>query len=319
MKDGQSYDSGVALADTRHLLERQSLCGGLIRARYPGYYAVLIGLVVVAIGLLDWWTGADVSLALVYIVLVAAAGWFIGRNSALALSALAGLAWFAADFVLREPGYLPVSTWNAVTRLGIFAGSGLVMDVLRREREKLCLLLDRLAALHEREATNARTDVLTGLHNGRSFYEALEREWARFIRHGQPVSLAFIDVDNFKSINDQHGHEQGDVLLQRLAKSLVESVRQEDITGRLGGDEFAVLLPGSSADDALGIMERYQVRVRSIAQEYPGSELGVSVGIAAASKHLDGSRALVKAADAIMYHVKASGKSGIAVDACTEG
>ncbi|MCU0664244.1 MAG: GGDEF domain-containing protein [Myxococcota bacterium] len=282
--------------------------------RFPLRTAIVGVFLVLIIGILDYYTGANVSLALLYLLPVTAAGWFVGRRVALLLAALAAVAWFVPDYLLHDAGYLPVSFWNAVTIFCIFGGMGLVMTVLREERDRLRVSLERLADLAEREAHAARTDPLTGLQNARAFHESLERAWAGFLRHGQPLALAFIDLDNFKIINDRHGHAAGDELLDRLANELHSTVRKEDIAGRLGGDEFAVLLPGATIDSSRQVMRRFQERVQTIADDFAESGLGVSIGLAAATPQMESSQQLLKAADLAMYQVKASGKDGMAVD-----
>lgn len=318
--DTTELPSGVGdFPETLAAPDRRRLRESTFAKRSSPLVAFLFGLLIVGIGVLDWWTGTEVSLALLYLVPVASSGWLLGKNQALVLAVIAAATWFAADYVLHDPGYFPISLWNGVTRFGIFGGMGVVMAMLRKEREQLCASLDRLSRFYDREEKNVRTDALTGLHNSWSFFEALEREWARFIRLGEPVSLAFIGVDNFRSVNDKLGHAMADTLLRQLSTSLVESVRKEDFTGRLGGDQFAVLLPGVGVDEARRVVERYQDRVTVIAEEYPGFDLGVSVGIAGACKAFDCSRTFLRAADDAMYQVKASGKSGVAVDYCNEG
>jgi diguanylate cyclase (GGDEF)-like protein len=122
--------------------------------------------------------------------------------------------------------------------------------------------------------TLARTDDLTGLPNRRHLNEQLSRELARARQHGQPLSLLLLDLDNFKQINDSHGHHAGDCALQQIADILSQTLRQQDLAARLGGDEFALLLPGTDSDQA-GIVS---ARLTEAVQR--STEIHISTGIA---------------------------------------
>lgn len=127
----------------------------------------------------------------------------------------------------------------------------------------------------------AGTDDLTGLANRRSFHEALHRYAAAAERHAMPLSLLLLDIDDFKEINDKHGHESGDEALRSFASALSSRVRESDIVARIGGDEFAILLPQTNSDEAASLARDLAAQVR-----YPGAipfSLGVSVGVATCS------------------------------------
>jgi len=113
-----------------------------------------------------------------------------------------------------------------------------------------------VALLHQEAKTAAIYDSLTGVHNHRYFYERLEQELTRSRRHGHPLSLAIIDVDNLKQINDLYGHLAGDQALRRMGHSLRENVRASDVVARYGGDEFAIIMPETGREEAQKVMSR---------------------------------------------------------------
>lgn len=164
----------------------------------------------------------------------------------------------------------------------------------------------------------ANTDGLTGLYNHRYFQDRLSQELKRALRYNHPLSLIMIDLDGFKSINDNLGHLAGDTILRNFSKILTEEVREIDVPARYGGDEFAVILPETELEEATQIAERIRSAVdrcphlmkESISSE--SSKTGVkrdwkitlSVGVAECPTHARQRDALVSAADIAMYHAK---------------
>lgn len=147
----------------------------------------------------------------------------------------------------------------------------------------------------------ATIDGLTGCLNHRTFYERLEIELARSVRHGHQASLLVIDVDDFKSVNDRYGHLAGDSVLARIGSVLGKGARTSDLVGRIGGDEFAVLLVETDPERAEAAAERFRAEVAA-----PGGEVAVAISVGLA--HFDGAapcpptaRQLVAAADASLY------------------
>ncbi|MHB1418122.1 MAG: GGDEF domain-containing protein [Bacillota bacterium] len=144
--------------------------------------------------------------------------------------------------------------------------------------------------------SGAYKDILTGLPNRRYFYERLTSEIEGVKRSNSKMCLALIDVDNFKIINDKHGHLEGDKALQRLASVLRGNVRTIDFLARWGGDEFVIILPQTNLDGAFILAERLRKGVES----YPfPSELTLSIGIVSADESIDLDRLLVMVDDAL--------------------
>ena len=151
-------------------------------------------------------------------------------------------------------------------------------------------------------------DGLTGLYNYRHFWELLVHEIMKSRRYQSPLSLLFLDLDNFKIINDTLGHLQGDLVLKTLAAYLQGGVRQADVACRYGGEEFLVLLPETGLEQAIRLAKRLRHHISRMAIPLPGRDLQVTVSIGAAvlTPHMDGG-ALVAAADAAMYRAKQAG------------
>jgi diguanylate cyclase (GGDEF)-like protein len=175
------------------------------------------------------------------------------------------------------------------------------------------------ATWHLRESANR--DVLTGLHNRRRFDEVLETEFMLSSENGWPMTIAFIDLDRFKTVNDTHGHLAGDAVLTSVARVLTSHLRKRDFIMRYGGDEFVAILPGTGIQAAHGVFERLREAVQQ--QTFEGSHgtifnITVSVGLAS---HMDGSRRvgsaldLVRAADRALYEAKGGGRDRIGMDA----
>jgi diguanylate cyclase (GGDEF)-like protein/putative nucleotidyltransferase with HDIG domain len=163
------------------------------------------------------------------------------------------------------------------------------------------LALDK-ALLYEHSREQARHDSLTGLLGHRVFHEVLER----ILGEGEPFSVVLVDIDDFKQINDLHGHQAGDEALRRVAERLRQSVRWCDSVFRVGGEEFCALLPGLRHDDAYVAAERLRQAVAGIVVGLP---ITVSAGVASFPVHGDGRDELLAQADAALYASKGSGKN----------
>jgi diguanylate cyclase (GGDEF)-like protein len=174
-------------------------------------------------------------------------------------------------------------------------------------------LLRDLQRLHDRAASQAKTDELTGLPNRRRFDEILARELERAKRFGRPFSLLLLDLDDFKKVNDTYGHLQGDQVLRTVAKALAAESREIDEPARFGGEEFAVALPETDVRGAEKAAERIRTRIAStpISLEGRGAKVSVtvSIGISGTPDHPRDARALVGLADEALYAAKREGKN----------
>jgi diguanylate cyclase (GGDEF)-like protein len=194
--------------------------------------------------------------------------------------------------------------------------SELEFEVAKRFGDAAALALDN-AEIRERLEYQARTDSLTGLYNHSVFYEQLLNALHEASRNHAPLAVLMLDIDDFKRVNDVHGHGIGDELLRLLAESLRASVRPEDVICRLGGEEFAVVMGGCAGDDAVRVAERIQRRLAEV--EFPAiGRLSVSIGLALGPEHAMNPRELAACAEAAMMTAKAQGKNQIVTYAESE-
>jgi diguanylate cyclase (GGDEF)-like protein/PAS domain S-box-containing protein len=201
--------------------------------------------------------------------------------------------------IWRAPG---ARGWDSEERVLIRAAADFIGLLLAQE------------AMQAEMLRQARTDPLTGLLNRRAFFEELERRLERLDRQGQPGALLFVDLDNLKPINDQHGHEAGDAAIRAAAGLLRAAVRPSDLVARIGGDEFALWLDGADARIAVGRAERIIADAPlALAHHAPGGEVRISLSIGIAIRApatREPTSHLMLRADAAMYAAKRAGKAG---------
>ncbi|HSG04935.1 MAG TPA: GGDEF domain-containing protein, partial [Nitrospiria bacterium] len=177
--------------------------------------------------------------------------------------------------------------------------------------------IDRSKYYHKTEELKkiSITDSMTGLLNRRYFQERISEEMERSRRHSLPLSLIMIDVDDFKGINDAHGHLIGDEVLKIASRSIRNSIRAIDVAARYGGEEFTVILPQTSKADAFTIAERICSEVRQLDFPFIQSdhkmELSVSVGLATFPEDTENLEDLIRNADIALYNAKSQGKNRV--------
>jgi diguanylate cyclase (GGDEF)-like protein len=187
---------------------------------------------------------------------------------------------------------------------------------LREANERLQHQLDEIQGLQTRLEQQALRDSLTGLYNRRYFDEALERELALARRNNNyPVSLVLIDIDRFKVLNDSHGHQAGDAVLQALARYLSENSRASDLVCRWGGEEFVVVMPHTPLEGAMQRAEIWRAAFAANPVQFVGLTLNntFSAGVAAWPADGDSPAVLLRAADGALYRAKTGGRNRVAV------
>ncbi|MDH3320955.1 MAG: GGDEF domain-containing protein [Betaproteobacteria bacterium] len=207
------------------------------------------------------------------------------------------MTWLLADFSSGHPySHAALPFWNAGVRLGFFA---IVAHLLVRLHGTLVL-----------QESLAQHDSLTGILNARSFRQTYEAHAPLAIRHRRPVTLAYIDLDGFKGINDSLGHRVGDEVLNAVAAELARRLRTSDAVGRLGGDEFALLLPETDLAGARSLFADIRERLLALSAQYRWP-LGFSIGVAVFHAPPQTAEEAISCADALMYKVKRAGRNGI--------
>ena len=259
-------------------------------------FGVSLGLVGL-IGLIDTWVRIDLGFSLFYLAPIALVTWVVGRDAGTVMAAISAFAWFSADLQSYDADGLGTTLWNAIfVRLAIFW--------------IITTLLSALKDAYELERRLARTDSLTGLTNWRSFQEILITEIERAQRYPYPITLAYLDIDNFKQINDRQGHNQGDQLLKGVALKLNKGVRSTDVVARIGGDEFIVLMPYTNQGQAEQVLPRLHQTLLTYIQHnrFP---VGFSIGVITFENPSTTVDDMVSVADSVMYQAKAKGKNQI--------
>ena len=259
-----------------------------------------LGLVAL-VGLLESASDSELAFSVFYLVPICLATVAIGAWAGYAFSAVSSLGWALAELTGPAVTYshVVVPYWNTLSRFVMFAA---VTYLLASSRSAL-------AHAHEL----ARVDHLTAIPNVRHFYEAGELEIKRARRSDQPISVAYLDIDNFKSVNDLLGHSVGDRLLQLVGRVLRNRVRSTDVVARLGGDEFGMLLPDTSAEGARQLIHDLR---NTLLEEVRIERLPVtfSIGVITFAEPPRTVDEMVARADHLMYQVKGTGKDDVAFE-----
>ncbi len=247
------------------------------------------------IGYADLLTGQEILLTVFYLIPISIAAWFLGAKYGISLSFLsAGLWYYTESTAGREYSSALILYWDTVVLAIFFI--------------VVAYLLGMIKKLLKEEREISRTDYLTGLSNRRYFFEAVEAEIGRSSRAESPFTIAYIDADNFKNVNDTLGHHAGDRVLIAAAEVLKKHIRKMDAAARLGGDEFALLLPTAGSGDSKIILDKIMGSLRE-EMNRSGFPVTFSVGVIAFKQFPGSADNAVKMADSLMYEVKKEGKN----------
>ncbi len=260
------------------------------RGGLRGALLVIGGLIAVClIALLDYGTGPHLSCSIFYLIPVAACAWWGGFSHGILLALAGSVAWHLID-ILENPTIPPAAgVWNGVVR---FCTLTLVSS-----------LVSRLHTGVHRERRLARTDPLTGAANARTFYEVTENEADRARKASAPLTLAYLDVDDFKQLNDRLGHAAGDAALRHVVETIHHDLAGSGLLARLGGDEFALLLPDLEPGEALALLLRLQEQL-SHEMARCGWPVTLSVGAITFLRPGTDVDLMIRRIDALMYKAK---------------
>ena len=266
--------------------------------KWKGMLPLAAGFTLIAgIGYSDYATGYEMGFSFFYLLPICLIAWFEGRWYGLAGSVASAVVWYFAD---RETGHTYsnrlILYWNAGIRLGIFLTVSFLLAALRKSLE----LARQLAQI----------DSLTGATNGRFSLKKLQAEINRSQRYRRPFTIAYIDLDNFKAVNDERGHSEGDSVLRTVVASVRASMRNTDVVARLGGDEFALLLPETDEAAARKAVLKIQTNLlREMASK--GWPVTFSIGTLTCLNARSDTDALIRRVDELMYAVKNAGKNAV--------
>jgi diguanylate cyclase (GGDEF)-like protein len=258
---------------------------------------IMTGLVLLCIVVfLDYITGNELAFSLFYLIPIAMLSWVTNSKIGIVFSFISAGIWLTADILSGAHYSSPIIYfWNTMIRFCFFL---------------LLVLLVRIAKALELEKKMARTDFLTGLVNSRFFSELIRMEIDRSKRYQHPLTVAFIDIDDFKTINDQFGHSVGDKVLETIARAMQQHLRKTDMVARVGGDEFAILLPEAGMDVAQIVITKMQYE---LVKELRMNNWIVtfSIGVMTFTTPPDSEDEALDMADRLMYSVKNNGKNNI--------
>lgn len=253
----------------------------------------------VLIGTFDFLTGNDLRVYPLYYLPISAAAWWGGRPWAMTLACLCALIWVIASHLVEPHEIaLEVQVINVAMQLGSFGLIGTLIASLR--------------AANVRERELSRADALTGLLNSRGLYDEAPRQLALARRYGHPLTIAYLDLDNFKQVNDTLGHAGGDQLLRAAAQALRDGVREVDLVARLGGDEFVLLLPETDQAGAARVLERLHAELTARLKRRC-AVAGASIGAVVFSRPPAELDELIHLADGVMYEVKRDHKNEVRI------
>jgi diguanylate cyclase (GGDEF)-like protein len=242
--------------------------------------------------------GDTISLEPFFVLPILLASWYGSKRSGVLLAIFSALICAILKIVINPYKLDTVSIiYNGISYLGAYS--------------LLAVLITNFRSVHRVEAVAADTDTLTDILNPRGFYAKLESELQRSNRYKHIFTLAYIDIDNFKDINDSLGHMIGDELLVEVAKCLKSTLRETDTVARLGGDEFTCLLPETTQAAA----KKAFSKVRNLLLKSMKShqwEVSFSIGMVTFETPPDDIKEAIKIADDLMYDVKKSNKDDIA-------
>jgi diguanylate cyclase (GGDEF)-like protein len=250
---------------------------------------------------------------LFYIFFIVVGAWRYGKTEAWASTIFAIVAWVVGESPWNNDQVIGIFIWNGVGRLVIFGFIAASVSEMKAVRDSLARANRQLSILADENEALARMDPLTQLANSRMFHERLAYEAARHKRNKAALCLAYIDLDNFKMVNDKLGHTGGDKALVEVAKKLKQSVRQVDIVARLGGDEFAIIFVEAAPEKVQDIGERIIRHIKSLKDKVMDIPLGASIGILVIENIPDDAVSLIQIADEAMYFAKTSGKGRVSV------
>jgi len=251
-----------------------------------------LALLVGGVYVLNTRTPGDLRLGILYVIPVLLAAWHDGLHWGIAFAIATSLLRFSVGIDQMPPA--TTLDYRVINELAYLAVVGVAITGLSQLRQT-----------HERLEQLATHDPLTNVLNARSFARELAHELSRNRR----LALIYLDLDNFKAVNDAHGHATGDAVLRLVADSIGGAVRQADIVGRLGGDEFGVLLPETDGTVAHAAATRLAAGIRTVFRGTPS--VTASIGLVAVSGTEAGTDDLLRKADEAMYAAKHAGKDRV--------
>ena len=260
-------------------------------------FIIAIGYIIIGVlGIIDTLTGKELDFSLFYVIPILIVTWHTGLGLGIVFSLISALVWLLSDVLSGNVTLLSIYAWNTLTRLGFFL--------------TIAFLLSRLLTVLEHEREIAHKDYLTGALNSLFFYNVLQMEINRCLRYKNFFTIAYIDLDNIKTVNDEFGHATGDEVLCFVVNQIKNSLRKVDVVARLGGDEFALLMPETNQKSAQVVLSKLQHNILAGMQKnnWP---VTLSIGVLTCIDTPPTANEAIKKVDDLMYSVKKSSKNNI--------
>lgn len=260
-------------------------------------FIIAIGYIIIGVlGIIDTLTGKELDFSLFYVIPILIVTWHTGLGLGIVFSLISALVWLLSDVLSGNVTLLSIYAWNTLTRLGFFL--------------TIAFLLSRLLTVLEHEREIAHKDYLTGALNSLFFYNVLQMEINRSLRYKNLFTIAYIDLDNIKTVNDEFGHATGDEVLCFVVNQIKNSLRKVDVVARLGGDEFALLMPETNQKSAQVVLSKLQHNILAGMQKnnWP---VTLSIGVLTYIDTPPTANEAIKKVDDLMYSVKKSSKNNI--------
>ncbi len=255
-----------------------------------------IGMVLL-VGMISYFTGTRYALSVFFMFPIVFCSWYNGRRAGIGLSIVSTLVWLGKDFLLIEQfSRIHVPIINETFRLIVFLFVSILVTKLRNALEI--------------QKKIARTDSLTGMSNRLAFFETAALEIKRAQRFAYPLSFIYLDIDDFKTVNDTFGHDAGDRLLQMAAKIILKNIRKIDLAVRFGGEEIGILLVETDTEGALFLTKKLQQKLTT-EMNRQGWPVTFSMGVGTFQQIFIPVGDMVQIVDKLMYYAKKSGKNKI--------
>jgi diguanylate cyclase (GGDEF)-like protein len=260
--------------------------------------------VALAIGVFRYLTGPEWALSAFYLFPIILATWRAGMGAGILISFTSAISWLVADLMMVNVFSNPIiPLLNETFRLLVFMVVTFIIFKLRTALEK--------------QKDLAGTDPLTSVANRRAFYDLANLELNKARRYHIPISFLYLDIDNFKYINDSFGHPVGDKLLRSVANTIRINIRAIDLIMRFGGDEFGVLLAQTSAESATQVVDKLKNKLLDLVRDN-GWPVTFSIGVAAYMNPPASIDEMIDAADAQLCLAKNNGKNRVRYKAIVE-
>jgi diguanylate cyclase (GGDEF)-like protein len=261
------------------------------------FWAIAGFIAIALIGAIDYFTGYEVSLSLFYVIPIAAISWFVGVGPGIWASAVCTLVWTAGDIAAEHIySHTFLYAWNALMRLGLYICVVLLISLLKK-------------SMLREQALN-RTDKITGAANSQCFWDLAQIEIDRCSRYKRPLTVAYLDLDHFKTINKKFGYSEGDAVLRTVVGICKKYLRTTDLVARLGDDEFALLLPETPQEGAEIAMTALQLALVEEMQQNSWP-ITFSIGVLVCASVPRTVEEIIEVADSLIYSAKKVGNNTI--------